>query len=184
MCAWGKLEVIMYCSNCGEKLNDNDRVCPSCGTPVPGRTYQDAESQSYDQGFSGAAKGAPNDGPQTYRYDNTSHKEYNYTGPEYEGSYDSGSIGWGFLGCCIPLVGLILFLVWKDNKPRSAKAAGIGALIGVILIVLLNIIALAMGVSLGALGLATGMSEGDFDLSELEEFLNENTSTLLDALKF
>lgn len=24
---------------------------------------------------------------------------------------DSGSIGWGVLGCCIPVVGLILFLV-------------------------------------------------------------------------
>lgn len=34
---------------------------------------------------------------------------------------DSGSIGWGFLGCCIPLVGLILFLVWRDNKPKMQK---------------------------------------------------------------
>ena len=44
---------------------------------------------------------------------------------------DSGSIGWGVLSCFIPLVGLILFLVWHDEKPRSAKVAGIGALIGV-----------------------------------------------------
>lgn len=36
------------------------------------------------------------------------------------------------LGCCIPLVGLILFLVWKDTKPKTSKAAGIGALVGVI----------------------------------------------------
>ena len=34
---------------------------------------------------------------------------------------DSGSIGWTVLGCCIPLVGLILFLVWKDQKPDTAK---------------------------------------------------------------
>lgn len=45
---------------------------------------------------------------------------------------DSGSIGWGFLGCCIPIVGLILFLVWKDNKPKNAKAAGIGALVSIV----------------------------------------------------
>lgn len=44
---------------------------------------------------------------------------------------DSGSIGYSLLGCCIPVVGLILFLVWKDEKPKSAKAAGIGALIPV-----------------------------------------------------
>lgn len=29
---------------------------------------------------------------------------------------DNGGIGWGLLGCCIPVVGLVLFLVWKDTK--------------------------------------------------------------------
>lgn len=53
---------------------------------------------------------------------------------------DSGSFGWGVLGFFIPLVGLILFLVWKQTKPKSAKAAGIGALISVILNVILIII--------------------------------------------
>ena len=49
---------------------------------------------------------------------------------------DNGGIGWGLLGCCIPVVGLVLFLVWKDTKPKTAKAAGIGALVSVFLIVL------------------------------------------------
>lgn len=44
---------------------------------------------------------------------------------------DNGGFGWGLLGCCIPVVGLILFLVWKGNKPKTAKAAGIGALVSV-----------------------------------------------------
>lgn len=39
---------------------------------------------------------------------------------------DNGGFLWGLLGCCVPLAGLILFLVWKDTKPRTAKAAGIG----------------------------------------------------------
>lgn len=43
---------------------------------------------------------------------------------------DSGSIGWGVLGFCFPLVGLILFLAWNSTKPMSAKKAGIGALVG------------------------------------------------------
>ena len=46
-------------------------------------------------------------------------------------SNDSGSFGWAVLGFFIPLVGLILWLVWKDSKPKSAKMAGIGALVGV-----------------------------------------------------
>ena len=44
---------------------------------------------------------------------------------------DTGGFGWGLLGCCIPIVGLILFCVWHDDKPKTAKAAGIGALISV-----------------------------------------------------
>ena len=46
---------------------------------------------------------------------------------------DSSSIGWGILGFFIPLVGLILFIAWKDSRPNASKTAGIGALIGFIL---------------------------------------------------
>lgn len=44
-----------------------------------------------------------------------------------------GSNWWSVLGFFIPLVGLILFLVWKTTNPKSAKAAGIGALVSVVL---------------------------------------------------
>ena len=54
---------------------------------------------------------------------------------------DKGGFLWGLLGCCIPIAGLILFLVWKDTKPKSAKAAGIGALVAVILAVIYYIVA-------------------------------------------
>lgn len=49
----------------------------------------------------------------------------------YPAAMDNSGFGWGVLGCCIPIVGLVLFLVWKDTKPKTAKVAGIGALIGV-----------------------------------------------------
>lgn len=39
------------------------------------------------------------------------------------------SIGWGILGFFIPLAGLILYITWKNDRPKDAKAAGIGALI-------------------------------------------------------
>lgn len=38
---------------------------------------------------------------------------------------------WGLLGYFVPIAGLILFIVWKDSKPKDSKAAGIGALIRV-----------------------------------------------------
>ena len=46
---------------------------------------------------------------------------------------DTGSMWWAVLGCCIPLVGLVLYIVWKYTKPQNGKKAGIGALIGFIL---------------------------------------------------
>lgn len=58
---------------------------------------------------------------------------------------DNGGFLWGLLGCCIPLVGLILFLVWKDTKPKTSKAAGIGALVGVLSIVVWYIVAIVIG---------------------------------------
>ena len=60
---------------------------------------------------------------------------------------DNGGIGWGLLGCCIPIAGLVLYLVWKDQKPRTAKAAGIGALVAVGLSVFWYILALVGGIS-------------------------------------
>lgn len=65
---------------------------------------------------------------------------------------DNGGFLWGLLGCCVPIVGLVLFLVWKDTKPRTAKAAGIGALISVVCIVAFYILMIVLGVGLSILG--------------------------------
>lgn len=69
-------------------------------------------------------------------------------------SNDNGGFLWGLLGCCIPVVGLILFLIWKDQKPKTAKAAGIGALVSVILGVVSYIIVFVI---IGASALAFGV---------------------------
>ncbi len=66
---------------------------------------------------------------------------------------DNGGFLWGLLGFCIPVVGLILFLIWKDQKPKTAKAAGIGALVSVILGVVCYVL---MFVVMGGAFLAAG----------------------------
>ncbi len=66
---------------------------------------------------------------------------------------DNGGIGWGILGCCIPIVGLILWLVWKDTKPKTAKALGIGALVSVGISILYYIFVMVFAVGIGAAGL-------------------------------
>ena len=60
---------------------------------------------------------------------------------------DNGGFGWGVLGCCIPVAGLILFLVWKNSRPKTAKAAGIGALVSVGAVILLYVLLFIIGIS-------------------------------------
>ena len=57
----------------------------------------------------------------------------NHSQNYYASNDDAGSIGWAILGFFIPIVGLILFCIWHSERPTSAKQAGIGALISVIL---------------------------------------------------
>lgn len=53
---------------------------------------------------------------------------------------DASSFGWAFLGFCIPLLGLILYLVWRNDTPLKAKSVGKGALVSVIVSVVISII--------------------------------------------
>ncbi len=75
---------------------------------------------------------------------------YVQAAPNANAPDDNGGFLWGLLGCCIPVVGLILFLVWKDSKPRTAKAAGIGALVSVGFTIVFYVITAVIG--LGAAG--------------------------------
>ena len=62
---------------------------------------------------------------------------------------DSGSkAGWGILSFLIPLVGLILFLMWKNERPQTAKVCGICALVSFIASIVIGII---YGVIVGAM---------------------------------
>ena len=60
--------------------------------------------------------------------------------PNADVSEDSSSMGFTILGFFIPIIGLILFLVYEGKKPKRAKSAGKGALIGFITRIVLTII--------------------------------------------
>lgn len=66
---------------------------------------------------------------------------------------EGSTVGWGILGFFVPIVGFILWLIWKDEHPARAKSAGIGCLVsiclgvvGVILYVVLVFVILGIGV--------------------------------------
>ena len=110
------------CKYCGQEVKNNEKYCPNCGAEQI-RSQESAPQQDF----------APT---------------YTQTQSTQPAVVDNGGFGWGLLGCCIPLVGLILFLVWKDTKPKTAKAAGIGALVSVIIAVVYYVIMLVLGVGL------------------------------------
>lgn len=63
--------------------------------------------------------------------------------------YDSGSFGWAILGFMIPIVGLILWLAWNSDRPQSAKMAGLGALVSVVLGIVIWIFMIILILSVG-----------------------------------
>lgn len=108
----------MICQNCGTVVNDaSARFCPNCGAPLTAQgTEPDYTNGGYQQ-------------PPYYQQ-----PYYQQPAPE-----DRGGCLWGGLGFLIPIVGLILYLVWRTERPNTAKACGIGALVGVIIEVVLSI---------------------------------------------
>lgn len=104
-----------YCQHCGKSMPDDALVCPNCGQPVAGVLNSDQSKN----------KDVINDQTTT-----TTEK------PNIDGTMvskkDTGNFGWAVLGFFIPIVGLILFLVWRKDTPRNANSAGIGALVGVV----------------------------------------------------
>jgi uncharacterized membrane protein YvbJ len=96
-----------YCCKCGAQLLDEAVLCPKCGCQVGGMD---------------SSKDAT-----TYNFSRT--RETSEASPIVE---EGSMVVWGFLGFFIPFVGLILFCVWHHDRPRAAKASGVGALIRVI----------------------------------------------------
>lgn len=74
------------------------------------------------------------------------------TQPQQNNS-EGSTAGWGVLGFFIPIVGFILWLIWKEEHPARAKSAGIGCLVsiclgvvGVILYAIIFFVILGIGV--------------------------------------
>lgn len=115
--------IMKYCSNCGKELADSSAFCSECGAPQQGTP---SESQQYQESV--------------YRQSPPQQNQQTYQAPQQAPIVDSGSFGWALLGFFFPVVGLILFLVWKDQKPLTAKKAGLGALVSVIASVVFTVI--------------------------------------------
>lgn len=125
-----------YCSNCGKELTDSAAFCSECGAPQQAVPHESAA-------------------PQQPTYQQAPQQQYQAPQQPYQSHQapvvDSGSFGWAVLGFFFPVVGLILFLVWKDQKPLTSKKAGIGALVGVISSVVFYVIFYIMIIAAGVM---------------------------------
>ena len=138
-----------YCTNCGKELEDNAAFCTECGAAqaAPRQEAPQAAPQETpaEPVYSAQPQTPP---PASYQQPSYQQPVYQQNQPPYQqqapyqpaAPVDSGSFGWAVLGFFFPIVGLILFLVWKDQKPLSSKKAGIGALVGAILSVVSTIL--------------------------------------------
>lgn len=125
----------MYCRYCGTALEDNAVVCSKCGATVtpPAAPY-------------GAQQPQPNpQQPYQNPYYNNSYGQQPYPQQQQE---DRPSAGFNVLSFFFPIVGLILFLVWKDQKPRCAHAIGKWALIGFIASAILTIVSIVLSITI------------------------------------
>lgn len=126
----------MFCRNCGNEMNEYAVVCVRCGAakgsgnsycPYCGNATNPMAAVCLTCGCSlakpEAAKGQA-------------------------AAEDDANICWGILGFMIPIAGLILYLVWKDSRPKTAHMAGKWALISFVLGIVLYVFLMVLAVML------------------------------------
>ncbi|MDE7213216.1 MAG: zinc ribbon domain-containing protein [Anaeroplasmataceae bacterium] len=116
----------MFCKKCGSNIPDDENICPYCGEPVDGRYKKPEKKQEVQDKVQ-------NPVVKLEEKKEKESKDFSFSNVKAEEPVDHGSIGYIIIGLLAPTIGLILFLVWKNEKPKSAKQCGIGALINVIL---------------------------------------------------
>jgi len=106
--------------NCGTKMQSGNIFCINCGSRL---SAQPAGAEQPQQD-------APTQPYERRGYEN-----------------DSSSIGFAVLSFFFPVVGLILYLVWRENLPLRARSSGRGAIIGAIVNVVIVIISVIVQIA-------------------------------------
>lgn len=115
----------MRCEWCKNELNDDAKFCQSCGATVVKEEPQPVQNNvqtNYQQPV-----------------ENT-----NFQNQPTENTNGKANIGLVILSFFIPIAGLIVFLVKKDDDKKTAKASGLAALISVGINILLSILVLVL----------------------------------------
>lgn len=96
--------------------------------------------------------------------------------PNADASEDSLSLGFAIFGFFIPIVGLILFLIYEEKKPKRAKSAVKGALIGFITEIVLAIILVILYVVFAASLVNNISNDIESNIPAIGDVLREETT--------
>lgn len=115
----------LFCPGCGREFGPNERFCAACGRQRPeNRTPMGAQNMQNTQNMQNAQSA-----PAGYQSGNT---------------VDEMTTVLKFVCFFVPLAGLILYFIWKEETPIRAKECGkfalIGFGVGIALTVVLNLI--------------------------------------------
>ncbi len=145
----------MYCRNCGNEVPSVNTPCTKCGfLPLNGKDYcqecgfPTKEGQMICTNCQERLKFAPAP-TQTYQ-PNQYHQNINIQ-TQNPSNNDVPNTAANIAACCttlftgIPIVGIILYFVWKDEKPNAAKSVCMWSLAPFIVVVIIWIIFFAMG---------------------------------------
>ena len=135
---------MISCPFCGYEAAESMKFCPNCGAALNVNNNQqdynaDYQQNNYSQQGFNPQYQQYNYGQQ-YGYNQYGQNNYGNQYGGFENPEDVPSTGFNVLSFFFPLIGLILYLVWNDKKPRRAKAAGKAALIGFITGIVFNIV--------------------------------------------
>ena len=128
-----------YCSNCGVEMPDDAKACVNCGKFVVEVTENTpAWERRYCTQCGAKAELSANFCPKCGRSLEIPKKP----------KEDKKSVGWGILGFFIPLLGALLYFMWRKESPLKAKSVGIGALVALCIA--------AVGTIIGVVGTMLG----------------------------
>ncbi len=124
-----------YCTKCGQAISSDAAFCPHCGTSFgtaqqqPSQNPQGYYTQQPPYGGQSYWGQPPQNGQPSW-----GQAPYGQQPPYYppQVPMDAPSPGMAALGFFFPIVGLILYCIWKSDRPQRANSAGKGALAGFI----------------------------------------------------
>lgn len=100
---------IIQCPKCGAMVSDTATFCPKCGAPI-------------------AQSAPPPQQPQQQQYQQQQQPSYDPYPPVQP--EDAPNIGLNILSVFFPIVGWVLYFVYRDKEPLKAKSCSKFAWIG------------------------------------------------------